>query len=278
MTLKLISTNKCFGGKQSTYTHESEICKSTMRFSIFMPKEAKKKKVPVLWFLSGLTCTEENATVKAGAQRYAADHGIALIMPDTSPRDTFIKNEDSEYDLGSGASFYVDATEKPWSKHYQMYSYLVDEMQLLIRQNFLIDPSRQGIFGHSMGGHGALTIGLKHPELFKSISAFAPICAPTTCPFGKKAFTAYLGENQDNWQEYDATALVLNGKKSGEILIDQGSKDEFLEEQLKPELFAIACETKQQPLNLRSQLGYDHSYFFVASFMEEHIRFHVNRL
>ena len=278
MKLTPISSTKCFGGKQATYSHESTYCKTTMRFAIFLPKQAEQSKVPVLWFLSGLTCTEENATIKAGAQRYASEHGIALIMPDTSPRDTFIKNESSEYDFGSGASFYVDAIKVPWSKNYQMYSYLIDELQSLIRENFPLDMKRQGITGHSMGGHGALTIGLKHPDIFQSISAFAPICAPTQCPWGQKAFLGYLGEDTRYWDEYDATALILSGKKSGEILIDQGSKDEFLSEQLKPELFAVACETRKQPLNLRLQNGYDHSYFFIASFMEDHIKFHANRL
>jgi len=278
MSLKIISSSRCFGGKQSTFSHESEVCKTVMRFTIFLPKESKKSKIPVLWFLSGLTCTEENATVKAGAQNYAAKYGIALIIPDTSPRDTFIKQENEEDFIGAGASFYVDATEKPWKKNYQMYSYLIDELQALIIQHFPINPDKQGIFGHSMGGHGALTLGLKHPELFQSISAFAPICAPTKCSLGRNAFLAYLGENEENWQEYDATALILNGKKNNEILIDQGTKDEFLHDQLNPELFSIACEMKKQPLKLRLQHGYDHSYFFVASFMQDHMAFHAKNL
>jgi len=277
MTFERISLNRCFGGRQATYKHQSEYCKTEMRFAIFLPKQAKTEKVPVLWYLSGLTCTEENATVKAGAQRYAAEHGIALVMPDTSPRETFIKGEDDDYDFGSGAGFYVDATQTPWAKNYQMYSYIVDELQSLVINKFSIDPNRQGITGHSMGGHGALTLGLKHPDVYQSISAFSPICAPTQCAWGQKAFNGYLGPNEDTWQEYDATALILSGKKSGEILIDQGSADDFLEDQLNPELFAVACEATKQPLNLRLQQGYDHSYFFIATFIEEHIKFHVDR-
>ncbi len=278
MSLQIISSSRCFGGKQSTFSHKSEVCKTVMRFTVFLPKESKKNKIPVLWFLSGLTCTEENATVKAGAQLYAAKHGIALVIPDTSPRDTFIKQDNEDDFIGSGASFYVDATEKPWKSNYQMYSYLIDELQTLITQQFPINPNRQGIFGHSMGGHGALTLGLKHSDLFQSISAFAPICAPTQCSFGRNAFLAYLGENEETWQEYDATALILNGKKSNEILIDQGTKDEFLQDQLKPELFSIACEIKSQPLKFRLQHGYDHSYFFVATFMQDHMAFHAKNL
>ncbi len=278
MTLERISISRCFGGRQATYKQQSEYCKTEMRFAIFLPKQAETEKVPVLWYLSGLTCTEENATVKAGAQKYAAEHGIALVMPDTSPRETFIKGEDNDYDFGSGAGFYIDATQKPWSKNYQMYSYIVDELQSLIIKNFSIDANRQGITGHSMGGHGALTLGLKHPDIYQSISAFSPICAPTQCAWGQKAFNGYLGANEGTWQEYDATALILSGKKSGEILIDQGSSDDFLEDQLNPELFAVACEAKKQPLNLRLQQGYDHSYFFIASFIEDHIRFHADRL
>ena len=249
-----------------------------MRFAMFLPKESKRSNVPILWFLCGLGCSEGNAVAKLGAQQFAAKHGIALIMPDNSPREACIKKKIDDEFIGVGASFYVDATKKPWSKNYQMYSFIVDELQILIQKSFPIDTDKQGIFGHSMGGHGALTIGLKHPELFKSISAFAPICAPTKCSLGQNAFNAYLGDDEETWQEYDATALILNGKKSDEILIDQGSQDEFLEDQLNPELFAVACEMNQQPLNLRLQHGYDHGYFFVASFMEDHITFHANRL
>ena len=278
MTLTRTSSSKCFGGKQATFSHESDYCKTTMRFAIFLPKQAEIKNVPVLWYLSGLTCTEENATVKAGAQKYASELGIALIMPDTSPRETYIRHENDDYDFGSGAGFYLDAIQAPWSKNYQMYSYLIDELPRLIANHFPVDLTKQGITGHSMGGHGALTIGLKHADIFQSISAFSPICAPTKCAWGQKAFKGYLGEDTRYWDEYDATALILSGKKSGEILIDQGSKDEFLSEQLKPDLFAIACEVQKQPLNLRLQAGYDHSYFFVASFMQDHITFHANRL
>ncbi len=278
MTLELISNNRSFRGTQSTYQHDSISCRTKMRFAIYLPPQANTHKVPVLWFLSGLTCTEENATVKAGAQRYASEHGIALVMPDTSPRGTNIKDEDQDYDFGSGAGFYVDATIDPWSKHYQMYSYIVDELQQILIKHFPIDVNKQAISGHSMGGHGALTIGLKHPDIYHSISAFSPICAPTQCDWGKKAFAGYLGPDESAWQEYDATSLILSGKKSREILIDQGDADDFLEEQLKPELLAVACESQHQPLNFRLQQGYDHSYFFIATFMEDHIQFHAENL
>ena len=278
MTLELISKNRSFQGTQSTYQHTSICCGTNMRFAIYLPPQANTQKVPVLWYLSGLTCTEENASVKAGAQRYAYEHGIALIMPDTSPRGANIKGENVDYDLGTGAGFYVDATKHPWLENYQMYSYIVDELQRLAINNFPIDVNKQAISGHSMGGHGALTIGLKHSDIYKSISAFSPICAPSQCEWGKKAFTHYLGTDESSWQEYDATSLILSGKKSGEILIDQGDSDDFLEEQLKPELFVVACESQHQPLNFRLQQGYDHSYFFIATFIEDHIRFHAEQL
>ena len=278
MTLELINTNRCFQGNQSTYQHMSICCGTNMRFAIYLPPQAEAQKVPVLWYLSGLTCTEENATIKAGAQQYASEHGMALVMPDTSPRGAGIKGENDDYDFGTGAGFYVDASNHPWSVNYQMYSYIVDELQRLVIKNFPIDANKQAITGHSMGGHGALTIGLKHSDIYKSISAFSPICAPTQCEWGRKAFTGYLGSDEESWQEYDATSLILSGQKSGEILIDQGDADDFLEEQLKPELFVVACESQHQSLNLRLQQGYDHSYFFIATFIEDHIRFHSEKL
>ena len=285
--MERITSNQCFGGIQATYKHASDVCGTDMQFAIYLPPQAtqskstldqKTTKIPVLWYLSGLTCTEENATVKAGAQQYAAQHGIALVMPDTSPRGANIEGEDQDYDLGTGAGFYLNATQKPWSTHYQMQTYITEELQKLVIKHFPIDANKQGITGHSMGGHGALTLGLKHPEIYQSISAFSPICAPTQCDWGKKAFENYLGNNQQDWQQYDANELILAGHKSAEILIDQGDQDDFLENQLKPEIFANSCKAMEQPLSLRMQQGYDHSYFFIASFIEDHIAFHAKQL
>jgi len=281
--MEKISSNQCFGGTQATYKHASDACGTDMQFAIYLPpqalqEETNNQEVPVLWYLSGLTCTEENATVKAGAQQYAAQQGFALVMPDTSPRGAGIEGEDQDYDLGTGAGFYLDATQAPWSKHYQMSTYITEELQNLVIENFPIDANKQGITGHSMGGHGALTLGLKHPELYRSISAFSPICAPSQCDWGKKAFENYLGNNQQDWQQYDANELVLAGHKSTEVLIDQGDQDNFLENQLKPEIFSKSCQAMNQPLNLRMQAGYDHSYFFIATFIAEHIAFHAKQL
>lgn len=246
-----------------------------MRFGLFLPPSAAYSRVPVLYWLSGLTCTEENFIIKAGAQRVAAQLGIALITPDTSPRGLGIPGEEESYDLGTGAGFYVDATQAPWSQGYRMYSYITQELRALIEANFSIDPTRVGIFGHSMGGHGALTIAIKNPDYYKSVSAFSPICSPAQCPWGEKAFNAYLGPNLLEWQDYDATALIAaRGWKGPAILIDQGTDDQFLKDQLKPELLREACKRADVTLNLRMQEGYDHSYFFIASFIEDHLRFH----
>lgn len=248
-----------------------------MQFSVFLPGMAEHKTLPVLWYLSGLTCTEENFTVKAGAQRFAANHNLILIAPDTSPRGAGLEGEDDDYDFGTGAGFYVDATQSPWNKNYRMYSYITEELPLLVFQHFPANRNAQGITGHSMGGHGALVIGLKNPQTYKSISAFSPICSPINCPWGQKALSAYLGDDRDSWQQYDAVSLIQQGRRSGEILVDQGDADDFLQNQLKPEQLKQVCERTGQSLNLRMQSGYDHSYFFVASFIEDHIRFHAAR-
>jgi S-formylglutathione hydrolase len=253
-----------------------------MRFAIYLPPQAKADKevgqVPVLYWLSGLTCTDENFGTKAGAQRVAAELGLAIVMPDTSPRGLNLPGEDDAYDFGSGAGFYLNATEAPWAGHYNMHDYVVEELPALINASFPVDPSRVSISGHSMGGHGALTIALKNPESFKSVSAFSPIVAPMQVPWGQKAFAGYLGEDQSTWSQYDATELVKQHQFPGEILVDVGDADDFLEEQLKPELFETACAEAGQRLNLRMQPGYDHSYFFIASFIEDHLRFHAQAL
>lgn len=278
--LELISENKMFGGLQRVYSHVSTVCNGSMRFAIYLPPAALEgKKVPVLTYLSGLTCTEDNVTVKAGAQRIASELGMIFVAPDTSPRGQNIEGEDDSYDFGSAAGFYLDATEEPWAKSYNMYSYITQELQDVISANFdSADMGRQGITGHSMGGHGALTVHLKNPDLFKSCSAFAPICAPMSCPWGEKAFTGYLGSDRDAWKNYDATELVKSASSKATLLIDQGSSDNFLKEQLKPELLDTVCKQFGQSLNLRIQEGYDHSYFFMATFMEDHLRHHFEAL
>ncbi|MDV2994236.1 MAG: S-formylglutathione hydrolase [Chroococcidiopsis sp. SAG 2025] len=276
--INLISEYKCFDGMQGFYSHRSQTCNIEMRFAVYQPPQARSQSVPVLYFLSGLTCTEENFITKAGAQRYAAEHGLILVTPDTSPRTTGIAGEDKDWDFGTGAGFYVDATEEPWRSHYQMYSYVVKELPTLIAANFSIQVERQGIFGHSMGGHGALVCALRNPELFKSVSAFAPIAAPMQCPWGEKAFTNYLGIERETWRNYDASELILSSKYTAAILIDQGTADKFLSQQLMPEIFERACRQVEQPLTLRFQEGYDHSYYFIATFVGDHIRHHAETL
>jgi len=279
MTITTISRNKSFGGIQGTYSHESRETGCVMRFGVFIPPQAEAGAVPVLFWLSGLTCTEENFVVKAGAQRVAAELGLALVVPDTSPRGLKIPGEDESYDFGSGAGFYVDATEAPWSRGYRMYSYITQELFTLVAATFPVDAARVGIFGHSMGGHGALTLALKNPDRYKSVSAFAPICSPLRCPWGEKAFSGYLGADRAPWREYDATALIEDRGWAGPaILVDQGTSDQFLDGQLKPELLAKACGEAGVALDLRMQQGYDHSYFFIATFIEDHLRFHALNL
>lgn len=276
--METISEQQCFGGTQGVYRHESETTGTPMQFAVYTPPQAARGPVPVLWFLSGLTCTEENFTVKAGAQRYAAEHGMILAVPDTSPRGGGIKGEDDDYDFGTGAGFYLDATRSPWDRHYRMYSYITGELQELVLAEFPADRGRQGISGHSMGGHGALTIGLKHPDIYRSVSAFAPICAPARVPWGKKAFAGYLGDDPAAWRQYDATELLRQGHRTGPILVDQGDADGFLAEQLCPDLLRGACNQAGQAVDIRLQKGYDHSYFFIATFVGDHVRFHRERL
>ena len=249
-----------------------------MTFAVYTPPQAASGPVPVLYYLSGLTCTWENFTVKAGAQRYAAEHGLMLVAPDTSPRGLGLPEEDDAYDFGAGAGFYVDAVVEPWSRHYRMYSYVTDELPALIADHFPADITRQGIFGHSMGGHGALVCALSRPERYRSVSAFAPVTAPTQCPWGQKAFAGYLNNNRDLWQRYDACALMERTAWRAPILVDQGTADGFLEEQLKPELLAEACARTEIRLTLRMQPGYDHSYYFIATFMADHVEHHARAL
>ena len=247
-----------------------------MNFAVYLPPQALLKPVPILYYLSGLTCTEENFITKAGAPSYAAELGIMLVAPDTSPRNTGIPGEDDAWDLGSGAGFYVDATAEPWQKHYQMYTYVTQELPALIHKNFSVKPDKQGICGHSMGGHGALICALKNPQQYVSVSAFAPIAAPMNCPWGDKLFTAYLGQDKSKWAKYDASKLISQTQLNSTILIDQGTEDNFYQQkQLLPETFQAAAEKAKQKLNLRWQAGYDHSYFMVSSFIKDHIRHHA---
>lgn len=277
--LTTVSEAKAFGGKQLVYSHASTETGTDMRFAVYLPPAAETAKVPVLWYLSGLTCTEENFTVKAGAQRDAAELGIALIAPDTSPRGDGVPDDpDGAYDFGLGAGFYVDATEAPWAANYRMRSYIEKELPALVEQALPLDMTRQAITGHSMGGHGALTIALRNPDRFKSVSAFAPICSPMNCPWGDKALTGYIGSSKANWRQYDACALIEDGARVPDILVDQGLADGFLEGQLKPELLETACDSTGIRLTMRRQDGYDHSYYFIASFMEDHMRWHAERL
>jgi S-formylglutathione hydrolase len=276
--MKIISEHKCFGGVQGYYVHPSRETGLDMKISVFRPPQAQSHKVPTLYYLAGLTCTEETFPIKSGAQRVASQLGLMLVSPDTSPRGANIPGETDAWDFGVGAGFYVDATREPWAKHYRMYSYVTRELPALMASNFPADPVRQGIFGHSMGGHGALVCALRNPGQYQSLSAFAPISAPMRCPWGKKAFTGYLGEERAAWKEYDASELVRRGRFAGSILVDQGLADKFLPEQLFPEAFESACRDAGQPLTLRMQDGYDHGYFFIATFMEDHLRHHAEQL
>lgn len=273
--LELRDSYAQFAGHTNYYSHESKECGGKMNFAAFLPEESKSRKVPFLFFLSGLTCTEENFITKAYAQIFAAKYGVAVIAPDTSPRGAGVPGEDDSYDLGSGAGFYVDATEGRWAERYRMYTYITDELYNLTIAELPIDSERGGIFGHSMGGHGALVLGLRNPEKFKTISAFAPICAPMQCPWGEKAFSNYLGSNREAWKAYDANEIVASQGYDRAILIDQGLEDEFLAEQLHCDKFAETCAGKNVELNLRKHAGYDHSYFFISTFIEDHFRFHL---
>lgn len=275
--MKEIETHTCFGGTIGVYEHESHALSCTMRFSVFLPPQAQKASVPALTFLSGLTCTHDNFTTKAGAYKAAAKQGLAIIAPDTSPRGDNVPDDEDSYDFGKGAGFYINATQEPWKKHYQMEGYITEELRALINQNFPILEDKHGISGHSMGGHGALTLYLKYPELYKSASAFSPIVAPSQVPWGNKAFKGYLGDDEQEWLKHDACALMQNASGRTEyppILIDQGTGDQFLEEQLKPDLFEKACQETNQILNLRLQPEYDHSYYFIQSFIDDHIHHH----
>ena len=276
MTLETLSENRSFGGTQGVYRHRSDATGTDMTFAVYLPPDAESGPVPVLWYLSGLTCTHENAMTKAGAQQWAADAGIGLIFPDTSPRGDGVAN-DAAYDLGQGAGFYVNATQDPWKPHFQMWDYIVEELPRLVFDNFALDPDAQGITGHSMGGHGALTIAMTHPDRYRSVSAFAPIANPTDSDWGRKQFTAYLGDDRATWQAHDATLLMRDKGYPGEVLIDQGSADQFLD-LLKPEMLAEAMMKRRQPGMFRMQPGYDHSYYFVQSFMGDHVMWHADRL
>jgi S-formylglutathione hydrolase len=276
--LNVISEHKCFEGVQGYYSHASDTIGLEMRFSVFQPPQALIRKVPVLYYLAGLTCTEETFPIKAGAQRIASDLGLMLVAPDTSPRGANIPGESDSWDFGIGAGFYVDATREPWAAHYRMYSYVTRELPDLIASQFKADGSRQGIFGHSMGGHGALVCALRNPVQYRSVSALAPICAPARCPWGRKAFSGYLGDDEATWQIYDASELIRRARYHGTILIDQGLADKFLPEQLNPDVFEAACKESGQKLRLNRRAGYDHGYFFIATFMEQHLRHHTAQL
>ncbi|CAB3648134.1 S-formylglutathione hydrolase [Paraburkholderia rhynchosiae] len=280
--LELLSSHACHGGEQRFYRHESQTIGLPMRFSVYLPPQALQAnaKVPALFYLAGLTCTEETFAIKAGAQRFAAHHGVALVAPDTSPRGAGVPGESAAWDFGVGAGFYVDATQEPWARHYRMYSYVRDELRETVVNELPVDGSRLGIFGHSMGGHGALMLALRNPEIYRSVSAFAPIVAPTRCPWGEKAFSGYLGEDREAWKQYDASELVAHASHKFEegILVDQGLADQFLAEQLYPDVFEAACRDAGQPLTLRRHAGYDHGYYFISTFIEDHIAHHAKVL
>ena len=280
-TLETLSEHRCWGGTVGFYRHAATSTRCPMRFAVYRPPQAAAGTVPVLYFLAGLTCTEETFMMKAGAQRVASELGLMLVAPDTSPRNVPLPGDSDAWDFGVGAGFYLDATQEPWSRHYRMESYVTQELPELIAQHFPADPLRTGIFGHSMGGHGALTLSLRHPQRYRSVSAFAPIVAPRQYPWGQKAFQGYLGPDRGQWSEHDATELMLRVSDAAErapILIDQGLADQFLERELHPEYFERACAQVGQALTLRRHVGYDHGYYFIASFVEEHLRHHARLL
>ena len=275
--MQRIEHRACFGGWQDVYAHSSSTLGCTMRFAIYLPPQAADGPVPVLYWLSGLTCNEQNFITKAGAQRYAAEHGIAIVCPDTSPRGEGVADAEG-YDLGQGAGFYVNATQAPWAAHYRMHDYVVDELPALVEAHFPVTDAR-AISGHSMGGHGALTLAMRHPGRYRSVSAFAPIVAPSLVPWGEKAFAAYLGDDRDAWKAHDAVALVESGLAERlPLLIDQGGADEFLTTQLRPELLQAAAQARGHPLTLNIRPGYDHSYYFIASFIDSHLAWHARAL
>lgn len=275
--METIASWKSHGGTQSVHRHASSVCRCDMVFSVFTPPAAEVGRVPVLWYLSGLTCTHANATEKGEFRRAAAEAGVMVVCPDTSPRGAGVPDDDA-YDFGQGAGFYLDATEPPWADNFRMESYVLSELPALVADAFPADPARQSIFGHSMGGHGALTLALRSPGRFRSVSAFAPICAPSEVPWGEKAFSRYLGADRAAWRAHDAVALLEDGARVDEILVDQGEADQFLAEQLKPERLEQACRAAGIPLALRRQPGYDHSYYFISTFMADHVAWHAERL
>jgi S-formylglutathione hydrolase len=275
--LKEVSAWRCYGGTLSVFEHDSSVCQCPMRLAVFMPPHATTEPVPVLWYLSGLSCTWENVMSKAGLQRTASELGMAVIAPDTSPRGEGVPDHPS-YDLGQGASFYLSATQEPWSQHFHMDRYLTEELPRLLTGVPSLDMSRQGITGHSMGGHGALTLHLKHPDVYRSVSAFAPIVAPSQVPWGQKAFTAYLGNDRERWSDYDACELVQRRPSMAHVLIDQGDADQFLARELQPQRFVAAAQSARQKVTLRMQAGYDHSYYFLATFIDDHLRWHAQEL
>lgn len=277
--MEQIGSNRCFGGQQQRFRHHSAVLGCDMTFSVYLPPQAETAPVPVVWWLSGLTCTDENFVAKAGAQRYAAELGLALVAPDTSPRGQGVPDDpEGAWDFGLGAGFYVNATEEPWRSHYRMYDYVVRELPEVVGEGFPVDPARAGISGHSMGGHGALTIALRNPGRFRSVTAFSPICSPTRCPWGEKALGNYLGPDRDTWREYDAALLLAASEERLPVLVDQGEADGFLAEQLRTELLREASSEAGYPMTIRMQPGYDHSYFFIASFIGEHLGFHASHL
>lgn len=279
MNLEKIGEIACFGGSQQRFSHTSKTLDCQMNFSVFLPPQAAQGKLPVLYWLSGLTCTDENFVQKAGAQRYAAEHGVVIVAPDTSPRGEGVPDDpEAAWDFGLGAGFYVNATQPPWDEHYQMDDYICQELPELVAQNFPVDPQCSSIFGHSMGGHGALTIALRNPGRYQSVSAFSPIVAPMSCPWGEKALGNYLGQDRESWKKYDSCELIRSGAKQLPMLVDQGDADSFLEEQLKTQLLESACSESNYAATIRRQPGYDHSYFFIASFIGEHIAFHAQEL
>ena len=276
--METLSEQRCHGGVQGFYRHDSSEIGTPMRFAVYLPPDARHGSVPVLYFLAGLTCTEETATIKAGAQAHASRLGLALVMPDTSPRGASIEGEDDDWDFGTGAGFYIDAAREPWSTHYRMHAYVTGELRALVASRFPVRDGATGVFGHSMGGHGALTIALGNPDAYRTVSAFAPICAPSQCPWGEKAFGGYLGDDRAAWARHDAAALIEAGARCAPILVDQGEDDQFLDAQLHPHLLEQACAQAGQPLELRRHPGYDHSYYFIQTFIADHLEHHARGL